>query len=196
VRRSVAGFAVAALAGAAIVLVGPGWDPSQGGDARAADCAWQSHSKRVVKHVKRRGKVRKVRRIKRWWTCDAIPAPAPLGIATPPAPAAPNPPPPPESDSTVARLGIKADEYSYTLSRPSIAPGDVIVELNNQGEDFHNLNLQLADGEGASFEIPETAPLAQGVERFTLPAGEYRLWCSLPEHEELGMQATLLVGDG
>ena len=42
----------------------------------------------------------------------------------------------------MARLSVKAAEYSYTLSRPAVSAGEVIVELNNQGEDPHNLNLQ------------------------------------------------------
>ena len=46
-------------------------------------------------------------------------------------------------------------EYKYTLSRASVTAGEVIVELNNQGEDAHNLNLQLANGQGPEYSVPE-----------------------------------------
>jgi plastocyanin len=69
----------------------------------------------------------------------------------------------------------------------------VTVELNNQGEDPHNLNLQREGDEGEPLQIPETASLQRGVASFDLPAGKYRLWCSLPEHEEKGMKTTLRV---
>lgn len=160
--------------------------------ALAADCAWQQHSKRVVKRVKREGKLRRLVRVKRWWTCNPIAA-APA-IETPPAGIAPPATPPtPEPDTGPARLSVKALEFSFTLSRPSLPPGEAIVELNNQGEDPHNLKLQLEGGEGPPLEVSEAGPLEHRTARLTLAAGSYQLWCSLPEHEEKGMKATLLV---
>jgi hypothetical protein len=69
----------------------------------------------------------------------------------------------------------------------------VTVELNNQGEDPHNLNLRREGGEGEPLQIPETDSLQRNVASFDLPAGRYRLWCSLPEHEEKGMSTNLTV---
>lgn len=69
------------------------------------------------------------------------------------------------------------------------------IELNNQGEDPHNLNLQLEGGSGEPMVFPETDSEARSVETFDLLAGKYKLWCSLPEHEEQGMTATLQVAD-
>ena len=45
-------------------------------------------------------------------------------------------------------------------------------------------------------EIPETPSEHQSVAHFELPAGTYKLWCSLPTHEEEGMHTTLVVGAG
>ncbi len=70
----------------------------------------------------------------------------------------------------------------------------MIVELNNMGEDPHNLNLQLDDGSGPEASIPVTGPAGQSKARFALPAGTYRIWCSLDGHETAGMSATLAVG--
>jgi hypothetical protein len=148
------------------------------------------HSKRVVKKVKRHGKLRRVARTKHWWTCEpaaSAPVPPPTALPTP-LPPAEEPAPP-----TPGHLGVKAEEWSYTLSRPEVEAGEVIVELNNQGEDPHNLNIQLQGGEGSPLQIPITPSLQQTTRSFTLPAGTYRLWCDLDEHDERGMNATLSV---
>ena len=73
------------------------------------------------------------------------------------------------------------------------AAGEVIVELDNMGEDPHNLNLRMLGDEGEPFRVPITPSLQQSSRRFALAAGTYRLWCDLDEHDERGMNATLLV---
>jgi plastocyanin len=165
------------------------------GSSRAADCAWQRHSKRIVKHVKREGRTRRLVRVKRWWTCNPL-APGPAIAPPPPAPA-PSPGLGPAPVPTIARLSVKAEDestpWSFTLSRPSVVAGEVIVELNNQGGDPHNLNLRREGDAGPPLEISEAGPLERRTGRFTLAAGTYQLWCSLPEHEEKGMQTTLVV---
>jgi plastocyanin len=189
VRRTPVALAALALA-APIVVPSPG--VAGRGDADAsAKCAWKRHSKRVVKHVRRHGRVRRVVRIKHWWTCRRIPAAPELEGAAPIAPGAGGAPT--EEGQTAGRLSVKASEYDFVLSRPSVTAGEVIVELNNQGEDPHNLNLQLANGQGPEFQVGEVGSQKRALQRFTLPAGTYRLWCSLPGHEELGMKATLSV---
>ena len=79
----------------------------------------------------------------------------------------------------------QSGRVEYTLSRASVAAGEVIVELNNQGEDGHNLNLQLANGRGPSASRKRLAETGSDG-RFTLPAGTYRLWCSLPTTKNWG----------
>jgi len=183
-------LAVAALAGspsAGTSQLGPG-------KAEAAECAWKRHTKRVVKHVRRNGRLRKVVRKRHRWTCvPAAPAPA----APAPAPTQPlivPPPPAPEPEEEVAnRVSVKSAEFFYILSRPSVKAGALTVELNNQGEDPHNLNLRLEGDEGAPLEIAETDSLQRRTAKFDLPSGKYHLWCSLPEHEEKGMHTTLIV---
>ncbi|HEU4462862.1 MAG TPA: hypothetical protein VFR75_09745 [Solirubrobacterales bacterium] len=161
--------------------------------AAAADCSWQRHVKRVVKRVKRDGKVRRVVRRKVRWVC--VPTAATPIPATPTSPMPMPTAPDPEQEPEANRLAVKAAEFYYVLSRPSVKPGAVTIELNNQGEDPHNLNLQLEDGSGEPLQIPETDSLDRNVASFDLSAGKYKLWCSLPEHEEQGMTATLQVAD-
>jgi plastocyanin len=180
--------AATALA-AALVLAGL---QLGGAPTAAAECSWQRHSKRVVKHVRRHGRLRKVVRHRVWWTCQPIATPAPETASVPAAsPPATTPPTEPEPEAN--RVAVKSVEYYYLLSRPSVHAGEVTVELNNQGEDPHNLNLQREGDSGEPLQIPETASLQHSVAKFDLPAGTYKLWCSLPEHEEKGMHTTLIV---
>lgn len=160
--------------------------------ATTQPCAvWKKHSKRVVKHVRRDGNWKRLVRVKRWRTCvRRVAAPAPTA---PPIVAPPDPQPAPE-DPSIPRLGVKAVEWSYTLSRPEVPAGEVIVELNNMGADPHNLNLQLEDESGPEESVPVTGPSGQSKAKLALPAGTYRLWCSLDGHEAAGMSATLVVG--
>jgi hypothetical protein len=99
---------------------------------------------------------------------------------------APLPPPP-------ARLGVVAREWSLTLSRTTLAAGPALVELQNFGEDAHNLRIERIDGSGS----PLSVPLAEAGERQkadgTLAAGDYKVYCALPGHDAQGMHARLTV---
>jgi plastocyanin len=182
-RRSILALVAAASVGA-VALAGPG---SPGGvhvagpdPATAALCKPVEHSKRVVKRkrVVRHGKVRhrKVRRVKRWTTCEPIPL-------YPPEPTPPN------------RLQVKARDttmWTFLLSRPDVNAGDVTVELVNEGEDDHNLRMQQG-GAGPLYSIPDLSSLQRATATFNLTPGTWHLWCSLPGHEAAGMSANLLV---
>jgi plastocyanin len=186
--------AVAALLALTVVVAVSGGPSS----TAAAECSWQRHSRRVVKHVRRHGRLRKVVRRKSWWTCEAVAAPpaepSPASPApAPTAPSAPAPPVEPEPEVEANRLAVKSHEYYYVLSRPKVKAGELTVELNNQGEDAHNLNIEREGDSGEPLQVPETGSLQHNVATFDLPPGTYRLWCSLPEHEEKGMLATLVV---
>jgi plastocyanin len=74
-----------------------------------------------------------------------------------------------------------------------VTAGDVTIELDNRGQDAHNLNLQEVGSEGPPEEIAETESLQRTRAHFMLEPGVYRLWCSLPTHDEQGMHATLVV---
>ena len=182
--------AAALCLGVAAIWLTSALAPTAGGPlglepASAQDCVWRKHSKRVVRWVRRDGRMRRVVRVVRWWRCHPIASPAiPVPPVTPVDPLEPVFP---------GRLGVRADEFSYTLSRPSIPAGDVIIELDNRGEDPHNLNLAKTGTLDLPLVIDEIGPLARATGRFTLTPGTYRLWCSLPLHEGWGMTADLTV---
>jgi plastocyanin len=163
--------------------------------ASAEGCAWQQHSKPIVKKIKRHGHLRRVKHLKHWWSCDDQPS-AFSPPATLPLPPVPATPPAEEPQSQINRLGVKAVEYSYTLSRPEVSAGETIVELNNQGEDPHDLKLQLEGSEEPPLEVATAATLEQTSAHLTLVPGTYDLYCSLYKHDAKGMHATLVVAPG
>ncbi|MGK2931620.1 MAG: hypothetical protein ACSLFD_02390 [Solirubrobacterales bacterium] len=151
-------------------LLAPAAGAAGPGASTSAQCTWKWKKKRFVKYVKRHGKKRKVVRIRKYRVC--------VPIAIEPAPP--------------ARLGVKAFEWGFTLSRTSLAAGDTIVELSNRGEDEHNLHIQKVPG-GTETVIPDTMPSTYQRVRFDTQPGVYRLWCALPDHAELGMDTTISV---
>jgi hypothetical protein len=106
-------------------------------------------------------------------------------VVTPPAPGAPPAPP--------ARLGVTAREWSLVLSRPVLAAGPAIVELQNLGEDAHNLRIERIDSSGAPLNVPLAEAGERQSARGALAAGSYRVYCALPGHDAAGMHATLEV---
>ena len=96
------------------------------------------------------------------------------------------PPPPP------ARVQVVAQEFRYTLSRQTIKAGWAIIELNNSGQDAHDLRLQRVGGKRV-YAWPNVQAGAVADKTFKLLPGRYRLWCSVANHRALGMQATLTV---
>ena len=102
-------------------------------------------------------------------------------------------PQPSEEEPTVGRLGVKAPSSNSCSPAPASPRAKSIVELDNQGEDPHNLNLQLADGQGPEFHVGEIGSQKRTAGASRWPPGTYRLWCSIHGHEELGMKATLTV---
>lgn len=194
--RRAAGLGLCALAAAALLsAAGVPPAPASSSPAPRAACEWHRHAKRVVGHLKRNGRRHRVTRVRHWWTCDPQ---APAAAAETPAAAAPREPPPATEEppaGPVSHLGVKAEEWKYTLSRPEVEAGEVVIELNNQGEDSHNLKIVREGGGEAPLAVPEAASGQQTSARVTLPPGKYTLYCSLFEHKEKGMHATLVVGE-
>lgn len=130
-------------------------------------------------------------------TSSPAPAPSPGPLTQPPAvsPIAPTSPTPTSTSAPApaARLAVGAREYSFTLSHQQIASGPAIVELDNSGEDPHDLRIEPLDGSPAT-DFPITGAGDHTTERLTLAPGGYRLICTLGNHASLGMDVTLTVG--
>jgi plastocyanin len=105
-------------------------------------------------------------------------------MASPPATASTAPP---------SRLLVTGREYSLTLSRARINPGDAIIQFLNSGEDAHDLVLKRF-GSHRRLGAGQTQP--GDVAQFDARLGRaqhYVLYCSVANHKALGMQAFLVT---
>jgi plastocyanin len=91
-----------------------------------------------------------------------------------------------------ARVQVVAREFSFSLSRPQVRAGRVVVELANFGEDAHDLRLRRRGG-WRTYGIGVVTPDRQARLSARLLAGRYTLWCSVADHRARGMRATLIV---
>jgi plastocyanin len=105
------------------------------------------------------------------------------GLAVPTAPALTPAP---------SRLQVVAREYSYSLSRLHVKAGEAIIELDNFGQDAHDLRLQRVGGTHVAALGKVQAGSFADLTLRLLP-GRYSLWCSIADHRKLGMHATLVV---
>lgn len=175
VSRPVAAALAAAVALIAGSLAG-GASAAPDRATSAAPCKWTQHSKRVVKRkrvvVNGHKRFKKVKKTKRWWSCDPVVDP-------------------PIEDTGPNRLLVRAldsSPFHFQLSRSSVAAGDVTVQLNNRSMDAHDLHLRPLESATPELVIPELAPSSapQGSlaeDTFNLTPGTWYLWCNLLDHE-------------
>jgi plastocyanin len=91
------------------------------------------------------------------------------------------------------RLLVRGYEFDLLLSSLKVNPGDAIVQFANAGEDSHDLQIQRV-GDSDQFAIGELPPGDVGEVALHLRRdSRYVMWCSLPNHRELGMEASLRV---
>jgi hypothetical protein len=96
-----------------------------------------------------------------------------------------------------ARLLVQGTEYHLQLSRGKVMRGPAVIQFVNRGQDPHDLRLRrIGAAASRTISVPETRP--GGLVQFDarLRRGRYRLWCSLPGHDQRGMHAVLVVRRG
>jgi hypothetical protein len=91
-----------------------------------------------------------------------------------------------------ARLGVSATEFRFSLSRPTLKRGPAVIELDNYGEDVHDLRLRRVGG-ARTYGVAETKPGERTELDVRLRPGIYRVWCSVADHRARGMVATFRV---
>jgi plastocyanin len=91
-----------------------------------------------------------------------------------------------------ARVQVSAKEFWFALSRSTVVQGPAIVQLVNFGEDEHDLRLKRVGGT-KTFKTPVVQPGKYFDLDLKLLPGRYKLWCSVANHEKLGMRSALVV---
>lgn len=86
---------------------------------------------------------------------------------------------------------VAADEYSFDPQTIRTTPGDLRITLENRGNLAHNLKVAQGEGEVGGTPTFPGGRSESGTVR--LEPGEYRMVCTVGNHEELGMVGALVV---
>ena len=195
-RRTIAALALAALA----LVVFASAQPTE--DAHAATTCTK-HTKRVVKHVKRHSKRKKVVRLRPYWSCQEVAEPVAVTPVTPAVPApAPTPAPTPEPEPNAVSINTNdhTNPYEYVPSHKTRKTGRLTIQLNNlASEDEHNMDMERVNEVSGELEGPVIAAVsaagASASEAVTVEVqpGTYRMWCTIGHHAEHGMTTEIKV---
>jgi plastocyanin len=91
-----------------------------------------------------------------------------------------------------AKLRVLADEYSFDPSTIVLSgAGTLSLTLRNEGSLAHNLKLFRGAEEVGG--VPTLPGGGSESTRLNLEHGNYRMVCTVGDHEELGMTGTLRV---
>jgi plastocyanin len=87
---------------------------------------------------------------------------------------------------------VMKDTMEFEPETITLTPGErITVDLRNDGNIKHNFSIDEIDVD-QSLDASKAADIT-----FTAPAeaGEYRIYCNVPGHEQAGMVGTLIVED-
>lgn len=197
VRRVLAATVLGTLALALLLGARPA------SDAHAATVCTK-HTKRVVKHVKRHGKRKKIVRLRPCWTCQEVAEPVAAAPVTPPptapAPETPAPQPEPEPNALSITTNDHTSPLEYAPNHKTRKAGRLTIQLNNlASEDEHNMDMERVNEETGELEGPIVASVsavgASASEPVTVEVqpGTYRMWCTIGHHAEHGMTTEIEV---
>ena len=99
--------------------------------------------------------------------------------------------PEPAAQARDGRVEIVLDDFYLSPQRVRAPAGRLTFAVANRGRLPHNLRARGSRGEPLA--VTTLLPGASATETVTLRAGEYKLVCTVANHEELGMTGRLLV---
>jgi plastocyanin len=89
------------------------------------------------------------------------------------------------------RVAMALDDFLVSPQRVRIPPGPATFTAVNRGRTTHT--LRVTDGTRDLLAVTTLLPGERGEASAPLPAGTYKLYCAIANHEELGMWGTLVV---
>ena len=100
-------------------------------------------------------------------------------------------PPTTNAGESVSPLQVTETEWKVALPQKTLRAGSYDITLKNAGKAPHNLVIT-----GENVDNASTAVIGGGKTakiQVALTPGEYKFYCSVPGHEDLGMKTTVRV---
>lgn len=99
-----------------------------------------------------------------------------------------------KSTGPAERVSVSLSEFKIAAAGEAPADQPLKLDVRNDGDVVHSMAIEVA---GKTFA---TRVLSSGESQVlsvpALPAGSYKLWCTVPGHREAGMETTLVAGAG
>jgi plastocyanin len=89
------------------------------------------------------------------------------------------------------RVEITLDDFLIEPQNLRAPAGELTFAVTNRGRLGHNLRVRDRDGEPV--RVTTLLPGDGATETVTLPPGDYKMLCTVANHEELGMTGRLVV---
>jgi plastocyanin len=90
-------------------------------------------------------------------------------------------------------VAITIRDFRYSPQDVRVARGRVTFRVVNRGRLPHNFNIRRPKAESEFFKMSTLLPGRSTQASVRLKPGEYRMYCSIGNHEELGEWGTLVV---
>jgi plastocyanin len=100
--------------------------------------------------------------------------------------------PEPPTDVRDGRVEIELDDFLIRPQNVRAAAGELTFEASNRGRLGHNFRLRNRAGE-EPVAITTLLPGERASETVRLPRGDYKMLCTVANHEQLGMTGRLVV---
>jgi plastocyanin len=97
----------------------------------------------------------------------------------------------PAARAESGRVAITAEDFRYDPQDIRASPGRLRFDLANKGRLAHTFRLERRNHIVA--KVSSFLPGDRATKTVRVRAGEYRFFCALSNHEELGMYGTLTV---
>ena len=90
------------------------------------------------------------------------------------------------------RVAVALDDFRYRPQLIRAAPGRLRFDLVNRGRLAHTFRLERGE-DSIVAKVSSLLPGDRARKTVRVRKGEYRFFCALSNHEELGMYGTLVV---
>jgi plastocyanin len=115
---------------------------------------------------------------------------APPAGAEPASPPAAEPPPPAAAEETTVENPADPSQLRFSKATLEAPAGTITLVMENPSQLEHNIAVR---GEGVDERGDVVGQGEESTVTVELEAGEYEFYCSVPGHDEAGMNGTLTV---